>query len=391
MEVFTLTVAVAISNVMMAITASLLYLSSNKKADRYLLDWTLASISFLFYGICSLASTKGYLEQNLVPLVPNTLFLIGHATIISGVYNLAGKGSCWKLVLSVLIFSVAFHSIPAVSQSFVLRAYFLYPLLISLYAVAIIALWQDRSSKYKRAYIPLVIVFGLYILQTLLRSFIAIAEDVAMEFLGNDIIQTSGTLATIAFFFALSVCFSLTVSWRKEVDLREIATTDHLTGWLNRSTLEITAKSILAECERKSSQAAFILIDIDKFKSINDRYGHAVGDMAIKHVCQITKRNLRGYDKCFRLGGEEFLIIVKDTSSTDIALLSDRIRQSIENTSLSINKNSIYFTVSLGFSLTQPGMTWLTGLEGADRALYEAKSSGRNKVIQFEFDDAHAV
>lgn len=285
----------------MAITAFLLYLFSNKKLDSYLLDWSLASICFLVYGILAVALATGHLNNEWFPLLPNTLFLTGHAAVLSGVYELTGRHSARKFIIGTAVFSICFHSIPAVSESFFVRVSFLYPFIISIYSASMYALWRDRKSEYSRAYIPLALVFGMYILQTLLRSFIAIADDVAMVFLGDDIIQTSGTLATIVLFFALTICFSLTISWRKEVDLRKKAITDHLTGWLNRSTLEITATSILEECKRNKTQASFLLIDIDKFKSINDRFGHSVGDMAIKHVCRIAAEKLRGYDKCFRL------------------------------------------------------------------------------------------
>lgn len=382
MEVFTLAVTVAVSTFVMVVTASSLYLFSNKNADKYLFDWTLASVCFFIYGLLSIAITTDNLSNALVPLLPNTFFLAGHAAVLSGVCHLTGKGSVPKFVLTTTIVSIGFHSIPAVSESFILRAYFLFPFLIALYGAGIIALWRDRKSEYSRAYIPLAIVFAMYILQTFLRSFIAVAHDIAMEFLGNDIIQTSGTLATIALFFALTVCFSLTLSWRKEVDLRKKATTDHLTGWLNRTTLESTATSILEECQRRKAQVAFILIDIDNFKSINDQFGHTAGDMAIKHVCRVASEGLRSYDKRFRFGGEEFLIIINDTTQENAVQLSNRIRQSIANQPICIKGNTIPLTVSVGLSLSEPNMLWSTLLDNADQALYIAKNSGRNKVIE---------
>lgn len=382
MELFTLSITVAISTFVMTVTVSMLYLFSNKRNDSYLLDWFFASTCFLLYGLLTVALLTGNLKSDLVPLVPNTFFLTGHAAIVSGICKLTGKGSAWRLVLVTALGSSVFHSIPVVSESFMVRAYVLYPFLIALYGSAIFVLWKDRKSPYSKAYIPLAIIFSLYIIQTFLRSFIAVAEDIAMEFLGNDIIQTSGTLAIIVLFFSLTVCFALTVSWRKEVDLQRKAITDHLTGWLNRTSLEVTASIALNECNRGNTQAAFILIDIDKFKSINDHFGHAVGDIAIQHVCQVAAEKLRNYDKCFRLGGEEFLIIVSDTTSAIAEQLSERIRKAVEGKPMTIEGKTIQITVSIGVALSQPEMSWRDALENADKALYLAKKRGRNNVVE---------
>jgi diguanylate cyclase (GGDEF)-like protein len=391
LEPFTLSVTVAISTLVMTITASMLYLFSNKRNDSYLLDWSFSSVCFLIYGIIAVFLLNGSLDGVLVPLVPNTFFLVGHAAILSCVSRLTGKGPAWGFVSVTALGSIIFHSVPAVTESFIVRAYVIYPFLIAIYAAATLFLWNDRKSPYSRAHIPLAIIFILFILQTFLRSFIAVAEEIAMEFLGNDIIQTSGTLAIIVLFFSLTVCFALTVSWRKEIDLRKEAITDHLTGWLNRMSLELIATSALNECKRRNSQAAFILIDIDKFKSINDRFGHAVGDMAIQQVCQAASAELRNYDKCFRLGGEEFLIIVSDTTPANAEQLSDRIRKSIESQQLVIEDKSFEVTVSVGLALSQPKMSWEMVLENADKALYLAKKRGRNQVAKHDIINSTAA
>jgi diguanylate cyclase (GGDEF)-like protein len=307
---------------------------------------------------------------------------VGHAAILSGVCKLTGNGSAWKLVLFTALGSCVFQSIPAVAESLMLRLYVLYPFLIALYCTGLVSMWKDKNSPYRKAYIPLAIVFTFYILQSILRSFIAVARDLAMEFLGNDIIQTSGTLAIIVLFFSLTVCFALTVSWRKEIDLRKQAITDHLTGWLNRSTLNITATRVLNECKRSNTQTAFIMLDIDNFKSINDRFGHSAGDRCIQHVGEITQDKLRNYDHCFRLGGEEFLVIIKNTKAEVTENLSERIRRAVEQTPVHIAGNTIDLTVSIGIALSSPDARWNEVLENADNALYLAKNSGRNRVAE---------
>lgn len=391
MELFTLYVTVAISAVVMTITASMLYIFSNKRNDDYLLDWAFASVFFLIYGLIVTFFFNGNLDDELIPLVPNTCFLIGHAAILSCVSKLTGKGSAWLFVLATAVGSIVFHSIPVVADSLMIRAYCIYPFLIAIYGAATLLLWNDRNSPYSKAYLPLAIVFILFMLQTFLRGFIAVAEDIAMEFLGNDIIQTSGTLAVVVLFFSLTICFALTVSWRKEVDLREDAMTDHLTGWLNRMSLGMIASSVLNECKRNNSQAAFILIDIDKFKSINDKYGHAVGDMAIQQVCQAATGELRDYDKCFRLGGEEFLIIVSNTSPAVAEQLSDRIRKAIEREQIVTEDGSFKVTVSIGFALSKPDVSWEMVLDNADKALYLAKNRGRNQIVSHGMINSTAV
>jgi diguanylate cyclase (GGDEF)-like protein len=151
------------------------------------------------------------------------------------------------------------------------------------------------------------------------------------------------------------------------------------------------ASSALNECKRNNSQAAFILIDIDKFKSINDQYGHAAGDMAIQQVCQAATEELRNYDKCFRLGGEEFLIIVSNTSPAVAEQLSDRIRKAIERKQIVTEDGSFKVTVSIGFALSKPDMSWEMVLDNADKALYLAKNRGRNQIVSYGMINSTAV
>ncbi|MCJ2023985.1 GGDEF domain-containing protein [Methylobacterium sp. J-067] len=127
------------------------------------------------------------------------------------------------------------------------------------------------------------------------------------------------------------------------------------------------------------------MIDIDHFKHINDLYGHATGDAVIRQVEQILREAVRTTDKVARFGGEEFVVLLRDTDLNGAAVLADQIRQTVANTVFEPEGKCLRATISIGIAETE----FIDGdidhtIERADRALYAAKSGGRNCVRSFE-------
>jgi diguanylate cyclase len=129
-----------------------------------------------------------------------------------------------------------------------------------------------------------------------------------------------------------------------------------------------------------------MIIDIDFFKSINDSYGHIVGDTILKSIAKVLYDSLRKGDCIGRMGGEEFLIVLPSTKLDNAKIVGEKIRTRVENSSFSGNNyNNLKVTISIGIAENDLNSShWETLLENADKALYEAKNSGRNKVAIYK-------
>jgi diguanylate cyclase (GGDEF)-like protein len=166
--------------------------------------------------------------------------------------------------------------------------------------------------------------------------------------------------------------------------ISNLANRDSMTGAYNRRYFFETSYSIISKSFRKASPIAIATIDIDKFKSINDTYGHDVGDIAIKEVINVLNDNIRSSDLLARFGGEEFCLLLEDISLEDLEKFFEKIRLLFENNSIKIsNELDISFTVSIGVGYKiSDDISQMLKL--SDQALYEAKNSGRNKVIIYK-------
>ena len=164
--------------------------------------------------------------------------------------------------------------------------------------------------------------------------------------------------------------------------LEKLAMTDELTGISNRRSFFSLANRDFQIASRYKTDIAFIMVDIDLFKRINDTFGHKVGDLALKMVANVLQKNLRDVDVLARLGGEEFGILLPGTNLPNAVLLSERIRSSIALASFGDDdKNPGHLTVSLGVAVKGPETSDLDSLmKAADSALYRAKDLGRNRV-----------
>ncbi|MCK9492091.1 MAG: diguanylate cyclase [Sulfurimonas sp.] len=161
--------------------------------------------------------------------------------------------------------------------------------------------------------------------------------------------------------------------------IKEMANKDFLTGAYNRRYFFEAGNSIYAKNSRKEIPMAVAMLDIDKFKNINDTYGHDIGDIAIKEVKKIFDKNLRNSDLMARFGGEEFCVLLEDTSLEHVEILFEKIRKKFEDNIIKIGSTNINYTVSIGiyFGLAH-SLEEMIRL--SDEALYEAKESGRNMI-----------
>ncbi len=163
--------------------------------------------------------------------------------------------------------------------------------------------------------------------------------------------------------------------------IKEASITDELTGLRNRRFLMTRFSEEFERARRNGGTLGLIMIDLDHFKRINDTYGHPFGDLVLKRVAQSIEEMLRDYDVAGRYGGEEFAVVATGTSSSDMLLLAERIRQRIEQMEIQNNKTTVRVTTSVGVAALADGDTLETLLKRADNALYQAKHEGRNRTV----------
>lgn len=174
-------------------------------------------------------------------------------------------------------------------------------------------------------------------------------------------------------------------------ELTRLATTDSLTGASNRRHFMEKAEAETSRARRYKSSLAVLMLDIDHFKRVNDQYGHSVGDLALIETTRVCVETLRNEDCFGRLGGEEFAALLPETSLDGAKLLGERLRLALRDTVIETTSGPLSVTASIGISIYDPAEGSIeAALSRADRAMYEAKSGGRDQVVVHDLEGAPA-
>jgi diguanylate cyclase (GGDEF)-like protein len=179
----------------------------------------------------------------------------------------------------------------------------------------------------------------------------------------------------------LSVGMVLLAHDRLADRMERLATFDDLTGLLARRAFITRAEAIARECAERKSTFSIAILDIDNFKSINDRYGHAAGDLALAHVASLIARAVRTTDIVGRIGGEEFALLLPGETKENAGRLIDRLRDVVATSGSCVSGRDVASTLSAGVDAFRDGDTLATVMARADAALYAAKAKGRNCVV----------
>jgi diguanylate cyclase (GGDEF)-like protein len=163
--------------------------------------------------------------------------------------------------------------------------------------------------------------------------------------------------------------------------VEKLAVSDSLTGLPNRMSLELMAKNAINEAKRKSEALSLLLIDVDYFKQVNDRYGHLAGDEVLRHLSATLKKCLRESDYICRWGGEEFLVLLKGCNAVNAHQLAEKIRLVVAQQVVMFQGSEIETTISLGVSEWAKDETFEQLVHRADLALIHAKNTGRNQSV----------
>lgn len=166
------------------------------------------------------------------------------------------------------------------------------------------------------------------------------------------------------------------------LEAMQTAARDALTSVGNRVALEVTAEREIAQARRSGQPSALLVIDIDHFKRVNDKYGHSAGDAVLVETAQQLKQNCRESDSIFRFGGEEFVVLLSQTEENGAFAIAERIRNAIDSMLTQYGDHAIHTTASIGVACLKSGESLPAWFDRADRALYLAKRAGRNRVVR---------
>ncbi|MEJ6001574.1 GGDEF domain-containing protein [Paucibacter soli] len=186
--------------------------------------------------------------------------------------------------------------------------------------------------------------------------------------------------ATLLAMGVLASLYSLQMQ-RAERQLHELATTDPLTGLMNRRSMSAQLARESARTQRRQEPLSFVVLDLDRFKTVNDRYGHLAGDMVLRRLGGLITEGVREVDLACRWGGEEFLIALPGTDAQAAGAVAERIRQGLQAQAIEIEPGlSLPVTASFGVACLRPAESVDGAIGRADKALYRAKAAGRNRV-----------
>ncbi|MFT5349846.1 MAG: diguanylate cyclase, partial [Gammaproteobacteria bacterium] len=160
------------------------------------------------------------------------------------------------------------------------------------------------------------------------------------------------------------------------------AKTDALTRIANRLAYNEKIKQEFARWQRNAQPFSVCVIDVDKFKGVNDSYGHKAGDKVLKTIAEVCAANIRKMDFFARYGGEEFVLLLPDTALDQAIVVAENLRRKIEVCKFHYAKETVVITVSCGLAQFDKGDTTESVFNRADKALYAAKDQGRNQVMR---------
>lgn len=170
-------------------------------------------------------------------------------------------------------------------------------------------------------------------------------------------------------------------SIRLHDEVRHLSVTDELTGVFNRRYFDRRLQDEINRCRRYQRPLGLVYLDLDRFKSVNDRYGHAVGDVVLRFAADLLARQVRNVDTVARIGGEEFAVILPETDLKGARILAERLLQAFRETAPPVPEmGGARVTMSAGVAAYPGQANFEELLRAADRGLYQAKAAGRNQV-----------
>ena len=275
---------------------------------------------------------------------------------------------------------IAAHGLPASFLNPATFALLNAGITLSYYAVAALSIKRGKGEAL-RARFPLVVLLTMHALTLL----IAVPATLTMSLKPNQpppVLSWFGVIhfETLVFAIGTAIFLIIMMKERNERRLLETSHTDVLTGMANRRGFFLGADRILERCYRDDAPVAVVVFDLDRFKAVNDDFGHATGDQVLKIFAEVCGRMLRPSDVVGRIGGEEFAAILPGSGLEAGCAMGERVRKAFADAGATIGDSRINCTVSGGVAASTSLDDIHALLQQADSGLYRAKSLGRNRI-----------
>jgi len=330
----------------------------------------------------SIATTLVIVARGTIPdflsiVVGNAVLAAAYGILWSGARKFDGKNAPILLALLGVGLWLAACSIGPIYARPEVRATVIAAIAISYTLLALFELWRGRGDDGWRWPIMLLLLGH--------AVFVPMQIPLAGAWRHPDPSQVDLLMFAIFEGAFVTICsaylFGGLAKDRIAASYRRASLTDPLTGVANRRSFVDTGERLLTRASRAGQPTAFLMFDLDRFKSINDRFGHQAGDAVLTAFCRLAAAQLRPADLFGRIGGEEFAMLLPDTDAQDAIRLAERLRTAFAATSHAVGGHAVTATVSVGVAISDGADADLDALlKTADEALYRAKLAGRNCV-----------
>ena len=344
--------------------------------DRWLAWWALAFCTI--GGANVLLTIKASLPDILSEGVATSMFILGFSLVWVSARSFEGrKPRVWPIALALAAWAVLFL-VPGVRGNSAVRIAIMSLPMAGALALAAWEFWRGRAEGLPSKRIIALMLAAVAVLFALR---VPLSPFAPYPFGGGPtdalvVIGFDGSLVAVS--IAITVLLISMNLERSEQGHRRLALTDPLTGMLNRRGLDLALEN-----GKLPVGASLVLFDLDRFKLINDTFGHMAGDALIASFAEICREELHQIDHAVRLGGEEFALVLLRKGERSARALAERIRERFAQTVVMIEGGAVAGTASGGvFSPPPDGAVWLNNaIAAADRALYRAKTAGRNRIF----------
>lgn len=382
LDVRTLAFASSVSGFLMAATMFGIYLAGMR--SRALIDWTIAGLGF------GLGYLLGHILQTLEVPIPawavaslaNSLIGFGHGMVLVGIQRYLGRRSWFWPVLAVVVLTfLSVFALPELRESLRWRVVLQSGFYIALGFYAGGLLWRVRRpgmGRFHRAAAAVIMLFAA--LLTLRFGYALFSPALTTSFV-RDPFQIGIFVVSMIYGYALTMALVLVMFREKQVELSDLAEQDALTGLYNRLSLDRIAEREMQRTLESGVPFSIVLLDLDHFKDINDRFGHQAGDRVLCHAAGLIEGVIRDSDFAFRYGGEEFMVLLPGADTGRAEEVAERLRSQMGRGDFRIDGHQVDLRASFGVVECRPERaSWAECVMLADRALYRAKRGGRNRV-----------
>lgn len=374
---------IALSIVLIALTTgALLLVSARQNSDqKSLATWGIANI-LGGIGVCVVA-LRGFVPDIFTIVIGNALIILSYSLNAKGTLDFCHRKVGWAWVAAPAGLWLALSFWPAFISSVEWRLIVGSAFVTAASFTAAFALWtlKDEHLVTRKPAAVWLFCHGCIFVIRMIPPFISTvpaSNEIAASPIMTLIMLESLVHVTLISFLQLSL-----IKDRAEERYRRVAETDVLTGQPNRRAFMDRADKLVRESDHWP--ACMLVIDVDRFKAINDSVGHAGGDAVLVKVAETIRSHLRSTDTFGRIGGEEFAALLPNTTLQSAAVLAEGLRARIAGLAIPAAGETVHVSVSIGVSAVAGGKPDLDHLiDRADACLYEAKRTGRNRVVARE-------